>query len=195
VNWPGLAHPVRRIFCIGRNYAAHAREMGAEAPAEPVVFMKPPQSLVAPGPVQLPRGRGAVHHELELVVALDESGPAGMALGLDLTLREEQAALKRAGLPWERCKAFEQSAALGPFVAPPDDWQALQFEGRRHQAADTANMLFGVAQLLDWLGRHWTLRPGDLVYTGTPEGVGPVVPGDRFRVAGEGFETSEWEFV
>lgn len=198
MNWPGLAFPVQRVFCIGRNYAAHAREMQAEVPAEPVVFMKPAQSLVAPGPVALPRNRGAVHHELELVVALGSEGPVAASLGLDLTLREEQTALKHAGLPWERAKAFEQSAPLAPFQAWPGH-AALLFEGRVNgelrQRGDTSNMLFSVSTLLDWLGRHWHLQSGDLIFTGTPEGVGPLLPGDRFEAHSPVLGTHSWEFV
>lgn len=198
MNWPGLAFPVGRVFCIGRNYADHAREMQAAVPAEPVVFMKPVQALVAPGPVALPRGRGAVHHELELVVALGPEGPAAATLGLDLTLRDEQTDLKRAGLPWERSKAFEQSAPLAPFQAWPGQ-AALGFEGRVNgelrQRGDTANMLFDVPALLAWLGRHWHLQSGDLIYTGTPQGVGPLLPGDRFEAYSPVLGTHTWEFV
>lgn len=184
-RWPGLDFPLRRIFCIGRNYAAHARELGNAVPEAPVVFMKPPSALLGEGePLRLPRGRGAVHHEAELVVALDEAGGVAAAtLGLDLTLREEQDRLKRAGLPWELAKAFDGSAPLGRFLpAAGLDLAALEFRcevnGRLRQSGSTRDMLFPLSGLLDFLARHWRLGAGDAIFTGTPPGVGPLEPGD-----------------
>ncbi|HSC46766.1 MAG TPA: fumarylacetoacetate hydrolase family protein [Gammaproteobacteria bacterium] len=203
--------PVTRIFCIGRNYAEHAKEMGNALPPEPVVFMKPATSLVPEGaPLVLPKGRGAVHHEMELVLAVGREGrdisPAdalgfmtGVTLGLDLTLREVQARLKQAGAPWELAKAFDGSAAVGrlhPYPAAFDP-QALDIRctvnGVLRQQGNTRDMLFPIAAILSFLSRHWRLLPGDLVYTGTPAGVGPLVPGDRVEISSPPLGRFAWE--
>lgn len=188
--WPGLDWPIRRIFCIGRNYAAHARELGNAVPTQPVVFMKPPSCLVPEGePLPLLRGRGAVHHELELVVALNAQGAVCAAtLGLDLTLRDEQAALKAAGQPWELAKSFDGSAPLGTFV--PGDAETVaaldlqcSVNDQPRQNGNTRAMLFPVPVLLDFLARHWALGEGDIIFTGTPKGVGPLVAGDTIVIS------------
>jgi len=189
VNFNSASIEVQRLFCIGRNYAAHAAELGNDKPAEPVVFMKPPTAIVPTGhDVHLPRYRGPVHQEAELVLLIgrnganDERDIAGVTLGLDLTLREEQNRLKAAGLPWELAKAFDDSAPLGAFVPAPAHFDGLVFECRVNdqlrQQGNTDNMLFSVAQLIGFLAARFSLRRGDLVFTGTPEGVGPLVPGD-----------------
>lgn len=190
----GATIPVARIFCIGRNYAAHAAELGNAPPREPVVFMKPSTAIVPVGrDIHLPRFRGAVHHEAELVLLIgkDDAGTssdiAGVTLGLDLTLRDEQARLKSAGLPWELAKAFDDSAPLGRFVPPPKDFAALSFDCRVNdsvrQHGDTRDLLFPVHELIAFLSARFTLRKGDLVYTGTPEGVGPLLPGDDVELS------------
>jgi fumarylpyruvate hydrolase len=178
-----------RLFCVGRNYAAHAREMGAERPPTPVFFMKPGSSRVLPGKAVLPSGHGRVDFEGELVLLLSgdpETPVAGIGLGVDLTLREQQAELKRQSLPWEVAKAFDGSALVAPF-APfrgrlNEGVAAMQLEtrvnGELRQQASAADMLFRPSELIAHLGRYWQLRPGDLLFTGTPEGVGPVCPGD-----------------
>lgn len=184
---------VPRIFCIGRNYAAHAAELGNEKPVEPVVFMKPATAIVPSGrDIHLPRYRGSVHQEAELVLLVARNGAnsaadiAAVALGLDLTLREEQSRLKAAGLPWELAKAFDDSAPLGTFVKPPPHFDQLAFECRVNdelrQRADTADMLFPPAALMAFLAARFSLRRGDLIYTGTPAGVGPLVPGDDIEL-------------
>ncbi|HEX6930004.1 MAG TPA: fumarylacetoacetate hydrolase family protein [Gammaproteobacteria bacterium] len=194
---------VQRIFCIGRNYAAHAAELGSELGGDPVLFMKPATAIVpAGGKIRLPQQRGALHHEAELVLligrdnATDVKDIAGVALGLDLTLRDEQAKLKSKGLPWELAKAFDDSAPLGDFVAAPEDFAALAFDchvnGGRRQHGETRNMLFPVPRIIDFLSRHFTLRAGDLVYTGTPEGVGPLAPGDVIEVRSAFTGTHSW---
>lgn len=184
-----------RIFCIGQNYAAHAREMG-KAPAgpeePPVVFMKPSTSLVPAGQdVPWPRTESALHFETELVAGIGRAGrPAteaeaveyleGFTLGFDLTLRDLQSRLKAAGQPWERAKAFDHSALCGELVRVP--WQRFTFtgsiSGTLRQSGDTDDMIHSVPRLLVELGRVWQLLPGDLVFTGTPSGVGPLDPGD-----------------
>jgi 2-keto-4-pentenoate hydratase/2-oxohepta-3-ene-1,7-dioic acid hydratase in catechol pathway len=195
----GQRYAAQRVFCIGRNYAAHAAELGNPLPAEPVVFMKPASSLVPLGaPLPLPRDRGPVHHEAELVLLVGsearelapETAPgalAGVTLGLDLTLRAEQDRLKAAGQPWELAKAFDHAAPLGAFVpAAGLDLDGLRFEcrvgGELRQRGDTAAMLFPVPRILAFLSARWRLLPGDLVFTGTPAGVGPLVAGDEVVV-------------
>jgi len=211
---------VNRIFCIGRNYAEHIRELGNMLPTaspsatrEPdeacVVFMKPASCVVPAGqPLALPRGRGSVHHEAELVVMLGGGGRdvpvagalrhvAAITLGLDLTLRELQNELKKKGGPWELCKAFDAAAPLGHWT-PYDgrDLQALEFacdvNGERRQTGHTKDMLFPVARIVHILSQSWALEPGDIIYTGTPAGVGPLVPGDRVALSGGGIGRFEW---
>lgn len=186
---------VNRIFCIGRNYAEHVQELGSAPDGDCVVFMKPRSCLVAEGePIRLPRGRGAIHHEAELVVMLTGGGRdialadaldhvAGITLGLDLTLRELQTALKDRGAPWELAKSFDDAAPLGDFKPyHAQDLQALEFtctvNGALRQHGRTRDMLYPVAQQIRILSQTWALAPGDIIYTGTPKGVGPLVPGD-----------------
>ncbi|HWP94216.1 MAG TPA: fumarylacetoacetate hydrolase family protein [Gammaproteobacteria bacterium] len=206
---PDRSYEPQRVFCIGRNYAEHVKELGNAPSGEPVVFMKPPSALVPPGePIVLPRGQGPVHHELELVLLVGREGRdipaavaceylAGATLGLDLTLRAVQEALKRAGHPWERAKAFDGSAPLGTFrPAGGLEFDALELRcevnGELRQHGNTRDMLFPVPTLVAWLSRHWRLLPGDVIYTGTPPGVGPLEPGDRVRVASPALGAFEW---
>ena len=201
----------RRVFCIGRNYPDHIREMGAVDDGECVVFLKPPTSLVPYGRVvQLPRGRGAVHHELELVVVLGAGGRevprdralglvAGATLGLDLTLRDVQAGLKERRLPWELSKAFDGSAPLGRWVTIDGlDLGAVELScrvnGVLRQQGNTAQMLFPVERLIEIVSRTWELLPGDLIFTGTPSGVGPVVAGDELVGESPQLGPCAWRF-
>lgn len=197
----------RRVFCIGLNYRDHVREMGSRMPEEPVVFMKPRESLLPAGAsIPAPAPERELHYEAEMVVLLgDEVGPgsgwggvAGVTLGLDLTLRDVQRELKSRGLPWERAKAFEASAPLGGFVDPerleaPD---ALDFEllvdGEVRQRGDTRDLVFAVPTLIDALCRVWSLRAGDLIFTGTPSGVGRLREGARIRLHGSGLGPFSW---
>lgn len=200
---------VERIFCIGRNYADHIQELGNAPDSACLVFMKPASSIVPPGePIQLPRGRGAVHQETELVVLLTGGGRdipeteameyvAGITLGLDLTLRDLQDQLKHKGAPWELAKAFDHAAPLGdwrPYLQ--QDLQSIQFScqinGETRQSGDTAHMLFPVARLIHILSRSWALQPGDAIFTGTPKGVGPLQPGDRIVLKSPSIGQFEW---
>ncbi|MGH8457799.1 MAG: fumarylacetoacetate hydrolase family protein [Nevskiales bacterium] len=188
-----------RIFCIGRNYAEHIRELGERVDpgaGQCIVFMKPYTSLVPEGQtVIIPSNRGAVHHELELVLEIGTGGsriPAAHALehvgavtlGIDLTLRELQGRLKKTGSPWELCKAFDHSAPIGSLVPYRDDIDLgnidlrLRVNGELRQAGNTRDMLFPVPRLIEILSETWRLLPGDLIYTGTPAGVGPLGAGD-----------------
>jgi 2-keto-4-pentenoate hydratase/2-oxohepta-3-ene-1,7-dioic acid hydratase in catechol pathway len=176
------------IFCVGRNYAAHAREMGStpDASGEPIVFLKPGRALVRPpDPLVFPAGIGEVHHEAELVLRIGRDlEPDAPALGLDLTDRPRQAKARQAGMPWAAAKGFRGSAAVGPWVLAEHvpDLSGLRFtlqvNGVVKQRGDTSLWLHPVAGLLAYLERWFGLEPGDLVFTGTPEGVGPIVPGD-----------------
>ncbi|WP_423823258.1 fumarylacetoacetate hydrolase family protein [Salinisphaera sp. SPP-AMP-43] len=200
-----------RIFCIGRNYAKHIEELNSTLPgAECVIFMKPASSLVAPGElIRLPDHVGDIHHEAELVVEIGQGGRAiqpeaarehirGIGLGLDLTLRDVQTELKSSGEPWERAKAFDHSAPLGPLVALRSDMDLadlhfeLSVDGAVRQSGHTAHMLVGVTDLIAVVSRSWQLQPGDLIFTGTPEGVGPIAAGQHLRLAGPGLESAEW---
>jgi 2-keto-4-pentenoate hydratase/2-oxohepta-3-ene-1,7-dioic acid hydratase in catechol pathway len=209
-----IARPmnVNRIFCIGKNYADHVAELahlGHAPDGDCVVFMKPPSCIVEEGqPIELPRGRGSVHHEAELVVMLTGGGRdipedealdcvAGVTLGLDLTLRDLQTELKNKGKPWELAKCFDGAAPLGDFKPYLEqDLQALEFtlhvNGKLRQHAHTRDMLFSVARQIHILSQTWNLEPGDIVYTGTPKGVGPLVAGDKVVLAGPGLGRYTW---
>lgn len=186
-----------KIICIGRNYADHAKELGAEPPKEPIFFMKPTTAALYPGqPIKLPDIPGEIEHELELVVMLDSYArnvPVGMALGLvasfslglDLTARTLQNELKSKGLPWEKAKAWDGSAVLGEVELPmtaSTDLQSFAIELKKNgtsvQKDTTANMIFPVADLIAYVSRFVTLEPGDLLFTGTPAGIGPIAGGD-----------------
>ena len=193
------------IYCLGRTYAAHAKEMGSapDAEGEPVVFLKPWSAIVAPpGPIRFPPGAGEIHHEAELVVRIGKDGvPDGAALGLDLTDRTRQAAARKAGMPWATAKGFAGSAPLGPFVPraslPPLDRLrfTLTVNGAVRQRGDTSLLLRPIPDVLAVLHRWFGLVPGDLVFTGTPEGVGPIAAGDRLALALEGSPASAARFT
>ena len=200
---------IGRIFCIGRNYAAHIEELGNSPDSGCVVFMKPVSALVAPGePIRLPRGRGETHHEAELVVSVTGGGfdvpvesayewIAGITLGLDLTLRDLQRELKKNGQPWELAKSFDGSAPLGNFRPYNNqDLQNLQFECRVNrevrQRGDTSLMLYPVFRLINILSQSWALQPGDVIFTGTPAGVGPLNPGDTVELSSPQLGPYRW---
>jgi fumarylpyruvate hydrolase len=188
--------PVRRIYCVGRNYAAHAVEMGHDPDREPpFFFQKNPDNLVLEGRFPYPPRSRDVHHEIELVVALKEGGSDiapehalahvyGYAVGIDMTRRDLQAEAKIMGRPWEVGKAFEHSALCGELVPArtighPDRgaiW--LDVNGKRRQEGDLAQLIWKVPEVIAELSKLFTLAPGDLIMTGTPAGVGPVVRGD-----------------
>lgn len=193
-----------KILCIGRNYVAHVQEMGDVAEADPVVFLKPSTALVADGgAIELPRQSSEVHHELELVAVVGTGGRhiaeddalghvAAYALGLDLTARDLQAQAKANKGPWSIAKGFDTFAPLGPLAPAADvgDPQALEIaltvNGEERQRGTTDHMVFSVARIVAFLSSVFTLEPGDLIYTGTPEGVGPVTDGDRLEATGTG---------
>ncbi|MBA2238657.1 MAG: fumarylacetoacetate hydrolase family protein [Lysobacter sp.] len=196
--------PVHRIYCVGRNFVEHAREMGA-APAsgadrgQPVFFCKPADALVRNGLVPYPRGTRELHHEVELVVAIGRDAPAGVlpaaeaeslvfgyGVGLDLTRRDLQAAAKACGMPWDTSKAFDHSAPVSELVPATEIGElgnrtlTLQVNGRIRQHAELGDMVWSVPEILHELSKLYALRAGDLVFMGTPAGVGPLLPGDRY---------------
>jgi 2-keto-4-pentenoate hydratase/2-oxohepta-3-ene-1,7-dioic acid hydratase in catechol pathway len=195
---PGLPHlQVNNIFCIGRNYALHAKEMGSSVPEEPMVFLKPNSAILFNGgTVRIPEQSADVHHEVELVIAIGKTGRhiqpqgagsfiAGLAIGIDFTARDIQSKAKKAGKPWTVSKGFDTFAPVSDFLpsesAPdPDELEiALQVNGNIVQSGNTKEMIFSVVELISYLSTVFTLQPGDLIFTGTPEGVGPVVQGDK----------------
>jgi len=198
--------PVGKILCLGRNYPEHAKEMNAEVPSAPVVFMKPSTAIVEEGgSVMIPPISTDVHHEVELVIVIGPGGRnisaaramehvAGYAVGLDMTLRDVQADAKRKGLPWTVAKGFDTSAPLSGAVrrAAVGDPHALTLElrvnGTLRQRASTSSMLVRVPEIVAYCSTIFTLETGDLIFTGTPEGVGRVVHGDRLEalIAGVG---------
>ncbi|QFU08193.1 Fumarylpyruvate hydrolase [Rhodobacteraceae bacterium THAF1] len=177
------AYPVRRIFCIGRNYAAHAAEMGNVVDQEnPFFFTKSPAHAVHPGDWRYPPGSGDVHHEVELVIAMGGSGVLAAGVGLDMTRRDLQATCKDKRHPWDVAKDFEGAAILAP-MRVVDDLDALDIaldvNGEARQSGNTRDLIQPIPAILSYLGALYKLGPGDLVMTGTPSGVGPVVRGDR----------------
>lgn len=206
---------VNRLFCIGKNYAKHVAELahlGHASDGDLVVFMKPASCVVPEGEVvELPRDRGEIHHEAELAVLLTGGGRdipedeamehvAGLSLGLDLTARDLQTRLKNKGLPWELSKSFDGAAPLGDFKPYLEqDLQALEFSchvnGDLRQHGHTKDMLFSVARQIHLLSQTWALLPGDVIFTGTPEGVGPVRAGDRVSLSSPRIGRFDWSFT
>jgi fumarylpyruvate hydrolase len=200
--------PVHRIYCVGRNYAKHAREMGMDPDREPPFFFaKPADALVANGtPVPYPSRTANLHHEIELVVAVGAGGrdipvanaPAhvfGYAVGLDLTRRDQQFAAREQGRPWDVAKGFDHSAPVSA-IRPAAEmghleqgaiW--LEVNGEQRQRANLCEMIWSVPEIIAELSTYFELRPGDLIFTGTPEGVGPVQRGDSLVGGIDGLET------
>jgi fumarylpyruvate hydrolase len=203
--------PVRRVYCIGRNYEAHVREMGHDpSRSPPIFFCKPADAVLevpqgAEGRFPYPARTDDCHHEIELVVAIGKRGSNippqradqhifGYAVGLDMTRRDLQRAAAKAGQPWEVGKSFDQSAPMGPLhlresLGPLREGAiSLDVNGERRQASDLSQLIWGVDEMIAELSTLFELHPGDLIFTGTPEGVGEVRRGDRLvgRIAGLG---------
>jgi len=206
--------PVRRVYCVGRNYAAHAIEMGHDPDREdPFFFQKNPDGLVpGGGAFPYPAATTDVHHEIELVVALARGGADipveealahvyGYAVGIDMTRRDLQAVAKKAGRPWEIAKAFEHAApcsAIAPAAAighPDRGAITLEVNGKERQRGNLARIIWKVPEIISYLSGLFTLAGGDLIYTGTPSGVGPVARGDRLHGRIEGVGAIEVEVV
>ncbi|QKK02811.1 MAG: fumarylacetoacetate hydrolase family protein [Pseudomonadota bacterium] len=198
----GSLFPARHVWCVGRNYVEHAREMGAE-PGEPVFFSKPAQALVQRDEIAFPPDTGVLHHEVEMVAVVGRGGrnlsPGqaaravfGYAVGVDLTRRDVQSRAKQAGHPWEMSKGFDQSAPIASLVRA-DCWQpkpgcriTLAVNGRLHQQATLGDMIWSTGALLSRLSQQVTLSAGDVIFTGTPAGVSALQIGDRVRAEIDG---------
>lgn len=206
----GGSFPVRRIYCVGRNYEEHAKEMGFTGREPPFFFMKPADAIVnvaegTIGEIPYPAGTSNLHYEIELVAAIGIGGANikaadamkhvwGYAVGLDMTRRDLQGVVKKEGRPWEIGKAFDQSAPIGPIVPaaaagnPGNASITLSVNGQMKQSSSTSKLIWSIAESIEHLTTYWRLEPGDLIFTGTPEGVGAVVSGDLMEgaVAGVG---------
>ncbi len=201
VDGTAFPFPLGKIVCVGRNYAEHARELNNPVPTTPLLFIKPATAAVAlETPIRLPRDRGEVHFETELAVLigrqLQDARPedvadaiAGYGLALDLTLREVQSRLKEKGHPWEIAKSFDGACPLSAFVPPgqmpplgEDLDFSLEIDGTPRQQGHSRDMLNPIAPLIAHMSGHFTLNPGDVILTGTPQGVGPLQPGQKLRL-------------
>jgi fumarylpyruvate hydrolase len=208
----GGGFPVHRIYCVGRNYAEHAAEMGHDARESPFFFMKPADAVLPvhegeTGAMDYPSLTSDLHHEVELVVAIGDAAAGngrdveeqdaprlifGYAVGLDMTRRDLQAAAKKAGRPWSIAKGFDQSAPIGAIHRIEETGElttgaiTLDVDGVQRQRGDLSELIWNVRETIAWLSRAWTLKPGDLIYTGTPAGVAAVDRGQTLtgRIAG-----------
>jgi 2-keto-4-pentenoate hydratase/2-oxohepta-3-ene-1,7-dioic acid hydratase in catechol pathway len=195
---PGTHLEVENIFCIGRNYSEHIKELKNVVPTEPVVFIKPTSSIIYSGDkLALPAQSARVDHEVEIVVALAKGGKnlteaqaiesiAGIGVGVDFTARDLQDKAKEKGLPWSVCKGFDGFAAISTFVKAPKDAEALrnlhftlEVNGEKRQTGNSADMLNSIPALICYLSTVYTLSSGDLIFTGTPQGVTPLKKGDH----------------
>ncbi|MHC0037657.1 fumarylacetoacetate hydrolase family protein [Pseudoneobacillus sp. C159] len=190
---------IRNIYCVGRNYESHAKELKNEVPTYPMFFSKPTHSLVeADGQeIHLPSNRGPIHYEVEWVVGISKSYEKGMqvdelvdgmALGIDFTLRDVQSELKKRQHPWLLAKGFPNSAIVTPFIDFPGVEKCQQFDfslwknGEQVQRGNIRNMIFNLQTVIEYCGLHFGLGKGDIIFTGTPEGVGPVTPNDHYTL-------------
>jgi fumarylpyruvate hydrolase len=213
VEGADLLFPVRRVYCVGRNFAAHAIEMGSDPDREPpFFFQKNPDNLIVDGTFPYPVASSDVHHEIEMVVALKEGGKDipldkaldhvyGYAVGLDMTRRDLQGKAKDTGRPWEVGKAFEASAPCTPLVPaakighPASGAVTLDINGDRRQTGDLNQMIWKVPEMISYLSGLFTLAAGDVIFAGTPSGVGPVKRGDKLVGRVEGVGTLEVRVV
>jgi fumarylpyruvate hydrolase len=200
--------PVRRIYCVGRNYAEHAQEMGFSGKEPPFFFCKPADAIVVVPQgetvaIPYPAQTSNLHHEIELVVAIGQRGANiaeaeaakyifGYAVGLDMTRRDLQMELRKQGRPWELGKAYDQSAPIGPIhpIARTGELTGgaiwLDVNGEKRQSSDLQKLIWNVSETIAYLSQYFELHPGDLIYTGTPEGVGAVRSGDVMAGSVEG---------
>jgi 2-keto-4-pentenoate hydratase/2-oxohepta-3-ene-1,7-dioic acid hydratase in catechol pathway len=200
-----------KIICIGRNYAEHAKEMNAAVPTEPVFFLKPDTALIKDNqPFYYPDFSKEIHHEVELVLKINKAGKNideafahkyydEIGVGIDFTARDIQAKCKEKGLPWEKAKAFDGSAPIGMFINKSEfkDLHAINFHllvnGTVAQKGSTKDLLFSFDAVIAYVSKFFTLKTGDLIYTGTPEGVGPVKIGDKLEAFIENKKLLEFE--
>ena len=187
-----------KIICIGRNYAEHAKEMKSDVPTEPVFFMKPDTALLREEDFYIPEFSKELHHEIELVLKISKVGKHieekfaskyydEIGLGIDFTARDIQAKCKEKGLPWEKAKAFDNSAPIGKFIKKEElvNFNDINFElkinGQSKQIGNSKDLIFSFDKVISYVSQFVTLKTGDLIYTGTPEGVGPVKIGDQME--------------
>ncbi|HZL09361.1 MAG TPA: fumarylacetoacetate hydrolase family protein [Prolixibacteraceae bacterium] len=201
-----------KIICVGRNYVAHANELNNEIPTEPVLFMKPDSALLRNNdPFYIPDWTNDVHHEIELIVRINRLGKnigkrfaqryyKEIGIGIDFTARDVQNSLKDKGLPWEKSKAFDHSAMICPEFVPiqsmPDPNEIhfhLDINGNTVQEGNSALMIFPIDDIITHVSKYFTLKVGDLIYTGTPAGVGQVKTGDRLEGYLEGIKMFDFQ--
>ncbi len=201
-NIPGLPHlQFNNIYCIGRNYVEHAKELNNDVPDQPLVFLKPTSSIIFDGDqIHIPKQSTNVHHEVELAVAINKGGKnipteqaldyvAGYGIGIDVTARDIQQNAKEKGHPWTVAKGFDTFAPLSTFVTkdevnnPQNLNLKIAVNGETRQADNTRLMIFPVAELIHYLSTIFTLQPGDIIFTGTPKGVSPIKKGDYIEAS------------
>ncbi|ATM78235.1 fumarylacetoacetate hydrolase family protein [Serratia fonticola] len=202
-DWQGalLDFPASKVVCVGSNYSDHIKEMGSVTPPEPVLFIKPETALCdIRQPVAIPKGLGSIHHEVELAVLIGTPlkqanedrvarAIAGYGVALDLTLRDLQAGFKKAGQPWEKAKAFDGSCPISGFIPvaefgdPQNAELSLSINDELRQQGNTRDMINPILPLIAYMSRFFTLRAGDIILTGTPQGVGPMVSGDMLKIS------------
>jgi 2-keto-4-pentenoate hydratase/2-oxohepta-3-ene-1,7-dioic acid hydratase in catechol pathway len=199
-----------KIICIGRNYAEHAKEMNSAVPTEPIFFMKPDVALLKEGDFYYPNFTNDLHFECEIVVKIDKVGKnieekfaskyySEITLGIDFTARDLQSQCKEKGLPWEKAKAFDNSAPISSkWIKIADlDFENTEFiflqNGEVRQIGKTSDMIFSIDQLIAYISKFVTLKTGDLIYTGTPSGVGPVTIGDVLTASLNGNQMFEFK--
>lgn len=203
-------YPIQNIFCIGRNYAKHIEELNNETPTEPLVFLKPTSALAQKeDAITLPAFSNSVHYEAELVIYIDQDARnlsadeapsviGGYGVGLDLTARDLQDVIKKKGEPWTKCKGFPAAAIISDFISPEkiQDLKDIQFtftqNGELKQNGNSKMMLYPIAEIISYLSTIYGLSKGDLIYTGTPEGVGQLAAGDKLNLTLENFISADF---
>ena len=213
----GASFPVHRIYCVGRNYVEHAKEMGFTGREPPFFFLKPADAIVpiaegSVGRMRYPSLTKDLHHEVELVVAIGKGGRAikaadamkhvwGYGIGLDMTRRDLQGEAKKLGRPWDIGKGFDQSAPIGPLRAAadckigPDTGIVLEVNGTVRQKSTIGKLIWSIPEIIEHLSAAWELAPGDLIFTGTPEGVAAVVAGDTLKATVDGLGSLQVQIV
>ncbi|WP_405110677.1 fumarylacetoacetate hydrolase family protein [Paenibacillus sp. FSL K6-1217] len=194
-----MSGTVNNVYCVGRNYQLHAEELGNKVPSEPLIFLKPSHAAVAldKAIIHLPKDAGLIHYEGELVLRIARDYVPGMsvqelvdvmALGLDFTLRDVHNDLQKKGLPWTAAKGFKNAAPLTPYMALPEqeELEATDFTVRKNgievQRGNVKNMIFSLQKIVEFIASRYGLGKDDIIFTGTPAGVGPVVAGDSFEL-------------
>lgn len=207
----GSNYPIQNIFCIGRNYAKHIAELNNATPTEPLVFLKPTSALTVEGDlVTLPSFSDAIHYEAELVIYIKEDAKnlseesalsviGGYGVGLDLTARDLQDQIKERGEPWTKCKGFPGAAIVSTFISadkikdPTDITFTFKQNGELKQNGNSKMMLYPIAEIIAYLSTVYGLSKGDIIYTGTPEGVGKLAPGDQLTLTLEDQVTANFK--